>query len=86
MSDFNKTDAEFAPTRKKKKNLSSRLDIKEYHTHYWELPEYRHGYNEYKNKELKDYINSWARKGFILDSITPCGNHRTHILLVFVKN
>lgn len=86
MSDFNKTDAEFAPTRKKKKNLSSRLDIKEYHTHYWELPTHNNFYTESRSKELKDYINSWARKGFILDSITPCNSHVSHVLLVFVKN
>ena len=86
MSDFNKTDAEFAPTRKNKKNLSSRLDIKEYHTHYWKLPNKYYDYRESRSKELTDYINSWARKGFILDSITPCSMHITHVLLVFVKN
>jgi hypothetical protein len=67
--DFNKGDADLPPTRNK-----------EYHTHVWKLDRPRS-----KNNELLDAdINSWAGKGYVLDSITPFPNLK--VLLVFVKN
>ena len=72
MSDFNKVDADLPPTRNK-----------EYHTHRWSLWE---GGKWVRDEELDAYINTWAGKGYVLDSITALESSGITVLLVFVKN
>ena len=72
MNDFNKTDTDLSPTRNKR-----------YHSIVWKLSHNGH-FNTRRDKELTDYINTYASQGFILDSITMIVN--AHVLIVFVKN